>query len=581
MNEPQVNPEIEKAALSIAKDPLLFKKRIDVVNEAGIVGERKNVAMYFCAMDSRLLPENLLNPNVLAVKNAGHFGAGKSCTLKVCSEFYPEDAYFMITNGSAKSLYFLEGGLKHKALIVTEGFQFQENNAADSELVYSIRTLISEGRVSYCVVEKNDENKLVTVEKKLEGPTSFITTTIMENLEPQLEDRLFTIHPDEGVEQTKGIISMSALQKTGEFMGPDAVKYSTWKEFHKSLKPVMVVIPFASRLAEFITRSDIVPISTRRAFNRVLTVIQSVACAHQYQRKRDSKNNLVAEIADYWMALQIVSEAFRENMGLQDRKTEERLVIIEESGPITPKALAEKFGVAASAVSQWTKRKVKEGILTWCNENGDFFIDERELKKAKHTGTAYLKITDSYNPAKATGLPTPYELTGDADWNEGGKLLKLYDLELDKRSDKVFRGVKEVFIPGLNTSEESEPVDCIPEYADENAGVKVFIENEGEAEYLEGHVASNEEIKNIVDENPWKFDSMFEKAKGGNGSSTNIKLTPHVCQRGCVNYDPVKSPTNGELREYCLRNDKLIETGYLCRSFKGKEKVLPDGVLPM
>lgn len=145
----------------------------------------------------------------------------------------------------------------------------------------------------------------------------------------------------------------------------------------------------------------------------------------------------------------------------------------------------------------------------------------------------------------------------------------------------MFRGVKEVFIPGLNTSEESEPVDCIPEYADENAGVKVFIENEGEAEYLEGHVASNEEIKNIVDENPWKFDSMFEKAKGGNGSSTNIKLTPHVCQRGCVNYDPVKSPTNGELREYCLRNDKLIETGYLCRSFKGKEKVLPDGVLPM
>jgi DNA primase len=337
----QVDPEIEKAARALAKDPQLFRKRLDVLNDAGVVGERRTVAMYFCAMDSRLLPNNIVIPNVLAMKNAGHYGAGKSFTLTMCTQVYPEEAYFMITNGSGKSLYFLDGGLKHRCLIVTEGFQFQENNASDSELVYSIRSLISEGRVSYCVVEKGEDGKLVTVEKKLEGPTSFITTTVMDDLEPQLEDRLFTIHPDEGFEQTKDIITMTGLQRAGLYTGLDKKVIDTWKQYHRTLKPVEVVIPFSPAIASFITRNPKVPLATRRAFNRVLIVIQSVVCSYQHQRKKDQRGKLIAEIADYWMALQIVREAFQENLSRRDKKTEERLQILEEKGPLTPKAHAE------------------------------------------------------------------------------------------------------------------------------------------------------------------------------------------------------------------------------------------------
>lgn len=105
--EIKIDPEIVKAAEDIANDPLLFKKRIDVINQAGVVGERKNIAMYLCAMDSRLLPDNFQTPNVLALKNAGHFGAGKSYTLDMCTKIYPNNAFYMINNGSAKSLYYL------------------------------------------------------------------------------------------------------------------------------------------------------------------------------------------------------------------------------------------------------------------------------------------------------------------------------------------------------------------------------------------------------------------------------------------------------------------------------------------
>jgi hypothetical protein len=134
-----------------------------------VVGERNVMAMYFCALDSRLLSENVKSPNVLAMKNAGHFGSGKSYTLMSVLEIYPESKYLLITNGSPKSIYHLEEGLKHKALVVTEGFQFQEKNAADSELVYVIRSLISEGRVSYQFVEKDEAGKLKTVMKTIDG----------------------------------------------------------------------------------------------------------------------------------------------------------------------------------------------------------------------------------------------------------------------------------------------------------------------------------------------------------------------------------------------------------------------------
>jgi len=185
------DPEIVKRAQALAHDELLVKKRIDMVNKS-VIGERKTIAMYFCTLDSRLLPDDRTSPNVLALKNVGHFGSGKSFTLMSCLELYPETGYFLITNGSSKSLYYLEEGLRHKALVVTEGFQYQTKNAEDSELVYVTRRLLSKGHVRYPVVEKDDSGKLKTAEKTVSGPTSFLTTAVIEKLEPQLEDRMFT-----------------------------------------------------------------------------------------------------------------------------------------------------------------------------------------------------------------------------------------------------------------------------------------------------------------------------------------------------------------------------------------------------
>lgn len=574
--EVKIDPEVEKGALALTVDPMVFRKRIDVINRAGVVGERRIIAMYLCAIDSRLLPDNFLNPNVLAVKNAGHFGAGKSYCLTMCTQIYPDNAYYMITNGSAKSLYYLQGGLKNKCLIVTEGFQFQENNAADSELVYSIRSLISEGRVSYNTVEKDDNGKLITVDKKLEGPTSFITTTIMENLEPQLEDRLFTIHPDEGIQQTKNIITMTADQRAGTFAGLDTKTIDTWKRYHNLLKPVEVVIPFADKIAQHVTKNDIVPMSTRRAFKRVLIVIQSVTCAYQYQRNKDDQGKLIADYCDYWMAQQIVMESFGENMGAPDVKTEERITFIKGKGMILPKSLAGEYGVSGSAISNWTKKKITDGILSWCDENGNSFFDDKDLGKAKRSGKAYLKIADDYDEKTVTGLPSPFDLTGNPDWDKDGKLLEMYDLGLGikGKGKQVFDGVLDVFRPPLNTSEGSEEVNSIPESDDEKTGVNVFSGNSG---IDKNNFDDTEDVPDRIGDD---FESeIFELMNSDNGNGKYSTMVPYICRKGCKYYDRVKDVNTGEVKEFCDITGKRISNEYMCELIEPKGVKLPEGVL--
>ncbi|MBM4285704.1 MAG: hypothetical protein FJ128_10725 [Deltaproteobacteria bacterium] len=460
---PKADPEVERQARVLAGDPLLFKKRLDLMNQAGVMGERTIMAMYFATLDSRLLPENTGSPNTLALKNSGHFGAGKSFTLAQCLEIYHPSCYYLITNGSPKCLYHLQTGLKHKALIVTEGFQFQKANAVDSELVYAVRSLLSEGRIRYLTVEKDPDGGHVTVEKILEGPTSFITTTVMEKLEAQLEDRLFTIHPNESVDQTREIILATARQSAGLCPGLPASTVAIWRKFHRNLQPVSVVVPFAPRLAENLNSRGTPPISLRRAFKRVLAVIQAVACAYQGQRQRDPQGRVIAEMADYYMALQMVEECFQESLGQLAEKHRARLDMIRAEGPVLFRTLVETWKVSKSAVSQWVRGRIHDGVIAWCDRNGGEFPDDASLTRAKKTGLAHIKALEPYLGQEAAGLPTPFQLTDDPEWDEGGRLHRRYDLELSFRPHppKVDRPVQTVCSAQLNSGDDNHLFDII------------------------------------------------------------------------------------------------------------------------
>jgi len=52
--------------------------------------------------------------------------------------------------------------------------------------------------------------------------------------------------------------------------------------------------------------------------------------------------NVVAEYSDYALAYQLVGDAFRESLGEGHRYTDDRMLLIEREGRITPGALSKK-----------------------------------------------------------------------------------------------------------------------------------------------------------------------------------------------------------------------------------------------
>jgi hypothetical protein len=255
----------------------------------------------------------------------------------------------------------------------------------------------------------------------------------MEKLEDQLEDRLFTIHSDESSDQTNKIIEIAGEKAAGCLSELRDNEIAGWKAFHESLQPVDVVIPFAPDIGAFITRSGSVPIASRRAFNRVLSVIKTVTTAYQFQRTRDSENRLIAEISDYYIALQIVSEAFRESMGQNSRQTDERIQYITDQGPLGIQTMATAAGVTREALYQWVKPRIAAGKLVWCDQSGTEYIDERILQKDKKAGKAFIKVQDTAPAENAFRLPSLFDLTKDSAWDEDGEKYQLYNLDLERR----------------------------------------------------------------------------------------------------------------------------------------------------
>lgn len=420
-NIQETDPEVMEMAQQIAVDPLSFAKRIDIVQLLGVIGERLVSATYLTTMDSRLLPMGIAGSEALAMKNAGHYGAGKSFPLFLFLKMFPKSSYEIFTTGTEKNIiYYEKDQLKHKVLIITEALSLQADQK-DNPFILAVRSLISEGQIIYSYTDPSRKTIKITID----GPTGLITTTIYGKLEPQLESRLITVHPDMTPVQTGNIIYRNAEIAEGEFTHYDDRIIRAWKHFHSSLETCDVIIPYAKRMATMIIVDKSTPISARRAFKRVLSVIKSIGLFHQHQRSRDDQGRVIADYIDYALAYQIIHEHFEECLGQGRRLKDAKFKLVEKHGPITPRDLARLAKVTGAAISQWIPEWLENGSLVWVDEHGSRFLNDQSLEKAKRTGKVYLKVSD------ANKLPTPYQLTGDPRWDVGGEFYQMYDLGLE------------------------------------------------------------------------------------------------------------------------------------------------------
>jgi hypothetical protein len=173
---------------------------------------------------------------------------------------------------------------------------------------YLIRSLLSEGRIRYELVEKTKDGMKPRLIQK-DGPTGLIVTTTAARLHPENETRLLSLAVKDTPEQTRAILHALAGGNERDI----AVEFVRWQGFQNWIVggECRVVVPFAEKLAGLVPP---VAVRLRRDFRLLLTLIEAHALLHRESRERDNWGRIVATLNDYAEVRELVADLFAESV---------------------------------------------------------------------------------------------------------------------------------------------------------------------------------------------------------------------------------------------------------------------------
>ncbi len=263
--------EERDAALELLRDKNLPQRILSDFALAGVVGEETNKLVGYLAGVSRKLDKPL------AVVIQSSSAAGKSSLMDAVLSFMPEDERVQYSAMTGQSLFYMgETRLKNKILAISE-----EEGAHTAS--YALKLLQSEGEVTIASTGKDDSSgQLVTREYKVEGPVMLFLTTTAIDIDEELLNRCLVLTVNESREQTEAIHRAQRLKRTLQGL-ESKIKKEQVLQLHRNaqrlLKPLAVINPYADQLTFLSDKTR-----TRRDHEKYLTLIDSIALLHQYQR---------------------------------------------------------------------------------------------------------------------------------------------------------------------------------------------------------------------------------------------------------------------------------------------------------
>ncbi len=259
-------------AMHFLRSPNLKHRILEDFQRCGIVGEKNNSLVAYFACVSRLLP------SPIAVMIQSSSAAGKSVLMDVTLSFVPVTQRVQYSAITGQSLFYMgDINVKHKVFSVSE-------EEGISAAAYALKLLISEGQLTIASTGKDpDTGRHVTREYKVEGPVMLFSTTTAIDIDEELLNRCFVLTVDEDRAQTRAIHDLQRFEETLEGLKVSQIKEDVIRVQQNAqslLKPLKVVNPFAKQLTFLDDKTR-----TRRDHKKYLTLINSIALLHQYQRK--------------------------------------------------------------------------------------------------------------------------------------------------------------------------------------------------------------------------------------------------------------------------------------------------------
>ncbi|EJP4037095.1 toprim domain-containing protein [Salmonella enterica] len=394
---PEMSPEDREAALELLRSPDLAGRIASDMVACGVVGESTNLTAAYLAAVSRKLEKPL------AVLVQSSSAAGKSSLMDAVLNLIPPEARMQYSAMTGQSLFYLgETNLQHKILAIAE-------EEGVRQAAYALKLLQSDGELTIASTGKDDASgNLVTKQYTVKGPVMLTTTAI--DVDEELLNRCLVLTVNESREQTEAIHAAQRYAQTLEgLLASNEKSYITalHQNAQRLLRPLNVVNPFASQLTFMSDKTR-----TRRDHMKYLTLIQSVALLHQYQRE-------VKRVAHRGQIVEYI-EVTREDIALANRLAHEILGrTLDEMPPQT--------------------RKLLQLIQQWVRESGqprhEWLFTRKQLRDAVQWGDTQLKIhlarlvEMEYLLVHRRGLTFCYELLFDGDGNaDGAHLCGLIDV---------------------------------------------------------------------------------------------------------------------------------------------------------
>ena len=348
------------AAMDLLQSPDLLGRILTDFASMGLVGEDTNKLVGYLAAVSRKLDA----PLAVVVQSSS--AAGKSTLMDAVLAFVPEEERVKYSAMTGQSLFYMgETSLKHKILAIAE-----EEGA--SRASYALKLLQSEGELTMASTGKDPQTgNLITQQYRVVGPVMiFLTTTAIE-IDEELLNRCIILSVDEGRTQTEAIHQRQRHKRTLAGVlskhGKEAVLI-THRNAQRLLRPLVVVNPYADQLTFLSDKTR-----TRRDHDKYLTLIDTIALLHQYQRPVKS-----AQLAD--KVIEYI-EVTAQDIATANRLTHEVLGrSLDELPPQTRRLLA--------AIGSFVNTQTDTLAIT----RADYRFSRRDLRCACGWGDTQLRV---------------------------------------------------------------------------------------------------------------------------------------------------------------------------------------------
>ncbi|MCH7725024.1 MAG: toprim domain-containing protein [Planctomycetes bacterium] len=384
----------KQAALELLKQPNLIERILGDFAACGVVGEETNMLVGYLAATSRKLSQ----PLAIVIQSSS--AAGKSLLMDAILRFIPNEEQVGYSAMTGQSLFYMGGmELSHKILSIAE-------EEGISQASYALKLLQSEGQLTIASTGKDPATgRMETQEYHVEGPVMIFLTTTAIDVDEELLNRCVVLTVDENREQTRAIHDQQRKNQTLAGVLSSG-RGSSVRKLHQNaqrlLRRLLVVNPFAD-LLDFVDDCA----RRRRDHMKYLTLIQSIALLHQYQR--ETKSVVIDDETVQYI------EVIPQDIVLANRLADQVLgKSIDELPPQSRRLLIELYA--------WVQKLCQEQKI----KQREFRFTRRMVREALGWGQTALKkhterlIEMEYVlPHRGSGRRVEYELIYDGRGREG------------------------------------------------------------------------------------------------------------------------------------------------------------------